>query len=246
LKRFAKKSRSGAPQLRAREQLFEEEQQKQLLELRQKESVLQEQVSALAKLRERWNRRRQEEVEQLRAQRASLQQQHAEAQNVRLATFEKTQKLEEQNRILAERSLALEQYRQEVFFRAKDPAAQRRVERLRRRWLTTNAGLIRDAKNERIATQKEWVQLESQRVELVQATSQLKQSEAVLAEKKTLLEESETLLKGREAQLEQQLRLLQSHHHRAEAKHLRMQDEVETFAKAMYDEADPPAFEKAA
>ena len=233
-------------QLRAREQLFEADQQKHLLELRQKETALQDQITALAKLRERWNGRRQQEVEQLRAHRASLQEQHKETQELRLAMFEKGQKVEEESRILAERALALEQYRQEVFFRAKDPAAQRRVERLRRRWLTANASLIRNAKNERTATRKELAQLETQRTELLLTTSELTQSETALAEKKALLEVGEALLKGREAQLNQQLAMLQSEQQQTEQKHRRMQDEVETLAKAVYDDADPPASLKAA
>ena len=54
------------------------------------------------------------------------------------------------------------------------------------------------------------------------------------------------MLKGREAQLNQQLALLQSQRQQSEQKHRRMQDEVETLAKAVYDEADPPASLKAA
>src|SRR5207244_3424321 len=98
-----------------------------------------------------------------------------------------------------------EQYRQEVFLRAKDPTAQRRVERLRRRWLTLNAVLIRNAKAEREATRKDLQTLESQRFDLAKSLDQATQTDAALAERQAAIEEQEAVLKTRHALLEDEL-----------------------------------------
>jgi pSer/pThr/pTyr-binding forkhead associated (FHA) protein len=223
-------------QLRARELIFEEDQQKQLLDLRQKETLLHEQSAAITTLREHWNRQRQQEVEQLRTQRAALEEQHKEINEKRLAMFENGQEVAKEKRILAEKALSLEQYRQETFLRANDPTAERRVERLRRRWLTLNAELIRHAKNEGIAVRKELAVLEAERVALTQLSDQVASNETAAAEKQTQLEEQEILLKGRQAQLEQMLASLHGQRQPSPEQHLRIQQ----------NEADAPALDNAA
>ena len=133
-------------QWKSHEAMFTHEHQTQMSALRQKETLLQEQLADLVALRQRWNQRRRQEQERERTTRTLLEQQQRDTHQLRAELFEKGQRLEAENRILAEKALALEQYRQEVFFRAHDPASQRRVERLRRRWLTLNADVIRTAK----------------------------------------------------------------------------------------------------
>ena len=230
-------------QLKAREQLCEQEHERQLLALRQKETLLQDQLTGLAQLRHRWNQRRQQESEQARSIRAALNDEKNQSHQQRVALFEKRQQLEEDKRILAEKSLALEQYRQEVFLRANDPAAQRRVERLRRQWLTLNAGLIRNSKSEREATKKEMTQIETERVELQKLRSQLTGNEITLAEKQCALEEREIVLKARLLTVDQELHKLQNERQQSEQQSLRLQEEVDTLAKAVYDE---PAIDQAA
>jgi pSer/pThr/pTyr-binding forkhead associated (FHA) protein len=233
-------------QLKARELTIEQEHNQEMLALRQHEALLQEQLVGLASLRKNWNRRRQQEIGQLRSNRSVLEDQQKETQQMRLATFEKGQQIEEEKRILAEKALALEQYRQEVFFRANDPAAQRRVERLRRRWLTLNAALIRNAKSEREATKKDLLQLQTQRAELVKTVSQLTENDTAAAEQKALLEVREAVLKARHLQLEQELSKLESQRHQSEEQHLRLQDAAETLAQVVFEEEDAPAIDKAA
>jgi pSer/pThr/pTyr-binding forkhead associated (FHA) protein len=233
-------------QLKAREQTFEQEHEKQMFALRQKETLLQEQLTGLQQLRKRWNERRQAEIDQLRSKRAALEEDKKETQKRRIALFEKSQQVEEEKRILSEKALALEQYRQEVFIRAKDPAAQRRVERLRRRWLTLNAALIRNAKTERESTKKDLRLLETERVELLKSVNQLTQSESAAAEHQALLDEREAVLKARQMQVELELRKLDSQRHDSNERSLRIQDEIDTLAKAVFEEPDAPAIDKAA
>ncbi len=217
-------------QLKVREQTFVQQHQQQTLVLRQHQALLEEQLAGLAGLRQRWNLRRQHEMDRLQTERMVLDQEQKQTHERRLALFEKGQQVDEEKRILAEKTLALEQYRQEVFVRAKDPAARRRVERLRRRWLTLNSKLIRNAKNAAANTKNALAELEALRAALTQASGRVAQEEAALADKQTSMEEMEAALQIRQQQLELQLPQLQS-----------QQNDVETIAQKVFDEPDAPA-----
>lgn len=226
-------------QWKSHEAMFTHEHQTHMSALRHKEALLQEQLADLVTLRQRWNQRRQQEIEQQRMTRTLLEQQQRDTHQLRAELFEKGLQLESEKRIVAEKALALEEYRQEVFFRANDPASQRRVERLRRRWLTLNAAVIRAAKIEREAVQNELRALESQRAELQEQTDQRTAAEADLAEKQAVLEEREAVLKARQLHLDHELKCLElrSPEHRT-------REHVEILAQMMYEDDTP--IEKAA
>jgi hypothetical protein len=220
-------------QLHARDHAFAQQHQKDTLLLRQHQALVEEQLASLAGLRQRWNLRRQKEIECLQAERVILAEEHKETQDRRRVLFEHSRQLDEEKRILAEKALALEQYRQEVFIRAKDPAAQRRVERLRRRWLTLNSTLIRNAKMAADVTKKDMAQLIDLRAELTKAVGRLTHEQAALAEQQTSLEERETSLKIRQEQLELPSSELAG-------------NDIEAIAQEVYQEPDTPAIDQAA
>lgn len=219
--------------LKLREQAFAQQHQREMLFLRQHQALLEEQLAALAVLRQRWNARRQKEMEQMQADREILSREHKETQGRRLAIFEKGQQLDEEKRTLAEKALALEQYRQDVFLRAKDPGAQKRIERLRRRWLMLNSTLIRNAKTAGEIAKKEMVELIDVRAELTRALGRLSHEQAVLAERLTSLQEREAALRIRQQELDLESRR-------------RAPDDAETIAQLVYQEPDLPAIDKAA
>ncbi len=225
-------------QLRSREQTVEQENHKRLQAIKNLETRLQEQYSAVTLVKQRWSRRRQEETERLHSHRVQLDNEHREVVQHRQAAFEKSRKLDEERRILSEKALALEQYRQEVFDRANDPAAVKRVERLRRRWLGTNAALIRSATAEREAALQEIAQIETQRNELTKKIRQVLSAEASLTENKNHLDERELQLNHRQMKIERQAKDLSAQGRNANEAHLRLQDEVDTMAKAVYEEPD--------
>jgi hypothetical protein len=229
-----------------RAETFQKDHQDQMHALRQKETQLQEQLAGLEQLRNRWNQRRQQTIDQLRSKRALLEEQQKETHQRRVALFERSQQIEEEKRILAEKALALEQYRHEIFVRTKDPAAQRRVERLRRRWLTLNCAMIRTAKGEREAARKDLLELDSQRAELSKSVTQLAQDQSTAAEKQALLEKDDAVLKARQLELEEQLGKLESQRQHSQEKSLRLQDEFDSLGPAVYEEPDAPAVDKAA
>ncbi len=184
-------------QMRARDKASADEHGQHLLAVREKEGLVQEQLTALEQLRQRWKQRRQQEIKNLQANRAQLEQQQRDAASQRADQYAKVQELEEQKRVLTEKALALEQYRQETLGQAEDPVSQRRVERLRRRWLTVNAAMIRSAKSERKAVLAELARLETTRSEVARQLDRLTHIEADLADRQNIVDKREADLRAR-------------------------------------------------
>jgi len=233
-------------QMNTRAQALEAEHAREMMALRQKEALLEEQLAALAQVRQRWNARRQDEMTELQASRAALAREQAEAHAQRGELFVTAQQLAVEKRVLAEKSLALEQYRQEVFLRAKDPVAQRRVERLRRRWLTLQAAMVRHARNEREAAVDDLKRIEEGRAELQDQLGRLTQAEAVLAENQSLLDERDAVLKARQIYLDDELRKLEHLKLAPERQRLLLREDVESVAQVVFEEINSPPIDKAA
>ncbi|MBI1831048.1 MAG: hypothetical protein HYR84_06325 [Planctomycetes bacterium] len=236
----------GRAQLKARGQAFAEESERESLELRKKETLLRDQLDALTQLRRRWNQCRQQELDEITAKRAALDAEKKETQHQRRALFEVQQQLEIDKRSLADKTLALEQYRQEVFLRANDPTAKRRVERLRRRWLTLNAGMIRSAKAERDAAKKEMQQVESERAAQHELSQQLNVTQATLAEQQRQLEERGLVLQAKLVTVQQELDKVHRDRQSADEQALRAREEVEILANVVFTDSDAPLRDQAA
>jgi hypothetical protein len=230
-------------QLKVRVESLAEEQEMTRQHLARKKALLEQQLAGLTVLRQRWRRRRDQEIEQLQNDRAALQREHKETQERRVEYFAKSQQLAEDRRVLAEKSLAVEQYRQEVVIRAKDPSAQRRLERLRRRWLTLNGAMIANAKREREAANKELQRLEAVTADLHEKCSFVTIETAALTEKEALVEQLETILKTREQNLELEIRKLESQQQIAS---MHVNAQIDTLAMAVFAEADVSPIERAA
>ena len=233
-------------ELKSREKSLQADHEAEMVEIRQKDTLLRQQLAALTSLRQRWNDRRREEIDELQASRAALAREQEEARADRTELFAKIQKLAEDKRQLAEKSLALEQYRQEVFGQAKDPAAQRRVERLRRRWMTLNAAIIGAAKNERDLAKKDLTRLDERHAELLDQLARLTQDETKLAETKSLLDEREAVMNARQIYLEQEIRKLEKAQQSSDEPMLTIHEDAEVVAQKVYEAEDAPPLDKAA
>ncbi len=218
-------------QVQLRDHALAQQHQKETLLLRQHQALLQDQLASLAVLRQRWNSRRQQEIDRLQAERTILANEQKQTQERRLLLFEQGRHVDEERRVLAEKSLALEQYRQQVFRRAKDPTAQRRVERMRRRWLALNSTLIRNAKVAAEGAKKDMAELINVRVELTKAIGRLTHEQAALADQQSALEERDTSLEFRQQELELRLQAA---------------PDVEAVAHGIYQEPETPGIDQAA
>src|SRR5262249_43992498 len=132
-----------------------------------REELIENHVSALSELRERWTQRRRVEQEKLRDEREAYVRLRQELAVERQRLDKGRTVLDEEKRRLAEKALGLEQVRHEVLLRAPDgAAAQRGLERLRRRERAGHAEAVRSRAQDRQALQAEWTALQTRTVEL--------------------------------------------------------------------------------
>src|SRR5207302_8569122 len=138
---------------------------------------------------------------------------------------------------------ALETYRQEVFGKAASPGARRRLERLRRRWITVNAAAIRAAVRERESLKAILLILEERLGERHQRAEAVAQAQADLSERQASWEHNQPLVAPRQSRLQHELQSAESQRKASEQQVASMQEEIERIARALIDEPDPPISE---
>jgi hypothetical protein len=224
-------------QLAGQEAACEADRESLLTEVRAREEAVGRQAEALAELRRRWAERRKKDIAALRG---GLQRCRA-ARRQYGALWEECLNhgaaLEQQLRALAERALALEQYRLEVIGRAPDSAAaEKRLERLRRRCAAPTAAARRNLDRERQALEAETRRVHHLAQQTEKQATALAQREADLSRR---LADWELAQVGAEADRARLLADVQSltaqrNRHQREAQALR--DEVERLARLMIDD----------
>jgi len=230
-----------AARVRLREASWESERDRLLTDLRGREALAEKHLGALVELRQRWTKRRRQELDVVRAERAACETLRQECNTLREELWRRGNALEEDRRLLAEKALAMEQYRQQYVIRAADAAAaERRVERLRRRWVTQNANLLRTTAAERQALQEEIARLQDRHTALHKQMEALTVREANLAQRQIAWEESQALTEVRQAKLQQALQSMQAQRDRHALHLLELQDEVERIARVLLEEPELP------
>jgi hypothetical protein len=226
--------------LRVREGAWDGERNRLLIDVRGREELAERHLQTLVNVRQRWAKRRRDELEKLVAQHQTLEDVRREQSRQYLALADQTTALETAKRILAEKALALEQYRREILANGKHANAPRRLERLRRRWITLNASAIRAAAQERQALRATLLILDERLGELQKRSDLLAQVEADLVEKQTSWEHKQTLSAARQGRLQHELHRAEAQCKVAEQQAARMREEIERIARALIDEPDPP------
>ena len=229
-------------QLRTEENAWESDRARLQAELRGKEHVAEQHLAALSELRQRWAKRRKQEVILLRNERSALGAFRKEIAQLRYDLNQASAAVDEEKRTLAEKALALEQYRDQVLARVTDdPDAERRLERLRRRWLVHNAETIRQASRARAALHKELLELDQRHEALERRAAAVAAAESDLMEKQTTWEQQQLLAETHYARLEHDLQRAHQHRLLAEAQLGALRDEIERIARALLDQPDPPS-----
>ncbi len=108
--------------LRLREKSWEGERQRLLLEVRNREELADQHLNTLVDLRQRWAGHRREELEKLQRHHRAMEAAQKEHGRERLLLADQATALEADKRIVAEKSLALEQYRNEFLRKRAHPA----------------------------------------------------------------------------------------------------------------------------
>jgi len=228
--------------LQTRESSWEGERGRLLDEIRRREKLVQEHLANLEEIRRRWGKNRREEVAKLQAERKAGEDLRQEYALLRLEWQRRCAALEDEKRSLAEKSLALEQLHQETIMHSDNsPAAEHRIERLRRNWLTQNAAAIRALADVREGLETELTRLESRCSELQKRGDDLITVETAFAEKHTAWEHSQALLTARHSQMQRELEIAQAQRQGADQQLAKMREEMEHIARVLLDDPAPPA-----
>jgi chromosome segregation ATPase len=223
--------------LTAREAAWDADREALLVRVRVREDAAQGQAEALADLRQRWEQRWKKELAALRG---ALKRCEAARRQYGLLWEECLNHgaaLEQQQRALAERALALEQYRLELIGRAPDSAAaEKRLERLRRRCAAATAAARRNLDRERQALDAERKRLQSLAQRIDGQTAALAGRETALTQRLAEWESGQASAEAARTRLQTELGTLtaQRAHREREAQALR--DELERLARLLIDD----------
>jgi hypothetical protein len=229
--------------LRARELAWEAERDRLLTDLRGREGLAEHNLAALVELRQRWARRRRRELQAVQAERAACEKVRQQYVALRDERRRKSRELEEERSQLGARAVALEEYRKKCLSRAPDQAAaERRIDRLRRRWLAENAAAVRAVQREREALQLEATQIEAGHADLEQRADRFGKEHTTLAERQAGWEERQAQLEAEQARLRGEVEGLQAQRARSVQEAEALRNEVERIARQLLEEPeDPPA-----
>jgi pSer/pThr/pTyr-binding forkhead associated (FHA) protein len=225
----------------AREAAWEGERERLLDQVQAREALTQRQWLAMVELRRRWSQRRRHELKRVRADLercAGFRRQYAMLWE---ECARRRAELEQKERALAERALALEQYRLEYLGQAPDSAAaNKRLGRLRRRWAGVVAAAERGLRRERRALEAEAARFRDQAEEVEQRLAEAAQHEEDVARRLADWEHEQALAEDGSARLRRELQSLQVQRALYERQLEQVRDEVERVARSLLDAPEPP------
>jgi pSer/pThr/pTyr-binding forkhead associated (FHA) protein len=227
--------------LRANEVSWEGERDRLLLEVRTREELVEQRLVILRELRQRWEKRRRQEKIQFESERGACEKLRQELAALREEWFQRNNVLEQEQRSLNEKTLALEQYKQECLAQAPDSAAAaHQVDRLRRRWCAQNAAAVRTLMEQREALQTELTQWAKLCAFVQQQVEKVSTRERELSALQTNWEQEQTRSLDQQARLEQELQSLRLQRCRQEQQLTELNEELERVARLLLEEGNVP------
>jgi chromosome segregation ATPase len=192
--------------LNASSAAWEGERERSRAEFQAREALVSQRLMQLDQLRQRWQERRRRQVLRMRSRRDAFEQLRQRCRQVEDEWSKQQTALARERRSLAEQALALEQYRQECISRAPNSAAaERRMERLRRRWTALVKAERRSGDVDHGRFQRERALLEEQWRELQGREKELEVLDADLASRRTDWEHHEAWHEAHQHSLYRQL-----------------------------------------
>jgi pSer/pThr/pTyr-binding forkhead associated (FHA) protein len=230
-----------AARLRVREATWESERDRVLIDIQGREAALAKQRQAVATLRQRWTGRRRQELQQLRDERAACEKLRHEYASLRQECWKRGLAHEQQQRELAEQTLALEEYRQQLVVHAPNAAAvENKLERLRKRWAHEHAAAMRETTEQFQQLHQEAALLQQRGRDLLKVAEELTTREATLVQRQTAWEEQLMQAEAQQERLQQQLQSTQVQRDRTDRHVAELQSEVERLARVLLDETELP------
>jgi chromosome segregation ATPase len=208
-----------------------------LASVREREEVTRRQAELLSELRQRWAQRRRREVAAVRGELQRCQATRRQYAALWEECHNNGAALERQQRAVAEQALALEQLRLEVIGRAPDSAAaEKRLERLRRRCAAPTAAARRNLDRERQALDAERTRLQEKAAQLDRQAATLAEREADLTRRLAEWEAGKVGAETAHARLRAEVASLTARRAYREREAQALRDEVERLARLMMDD----------
>jgi hypothetical protein len=225
--------------LRSRVAAWEGERDRLLIDVGAREELAERRLQAVAGLRERWEKRRRHELNRCQAVLAAADRLRQEYALLRVEWFRRIELLEQKERDLAEKALALEQYQQECIGQSEDsPAAEKRLGRLRRHWTALSQTAERTLQRERQAFRTEMARFEERNQAIEKLAQEMAVQEARLASRQTAWEHEQALVQAKLEQFSRKVDSLQRQRQRDEQQFAALQDEIEHMARLLMEEND--------
>jgi hypothetical protein len=228
--------------LAVREAAWQGERERLLARVQAQEEGAQRQWEALVELRRRWVVRRRHEMRRLRADHERCESFRRQYAVLWEECFRRRTALEQEERLVAERALAMEQFRLECLGRAPDSAAaDKGMERLRRRWAALGAEAERRLTQDRQGLDAELARLQEYARRLQDQAADVARREEDLSGRQAAWEQERTLAATAAARLRQELQSLQAQRDEYERQLTEMRDEMERVARLLIDDGEPAA-----
>lgn len=184
---------------------WQAERDRLLTDVQDREVQLAHSLDELAVVRERWHAQSQEELERLRTERALCEEFRRQCADLWADLLHRRAGLEQQQRTLAARSLALEQCRLESVARAPAPEAAQRLDQLQRRWTRLGDRAAQVLAKERQQLHAEAARLAELTRRLHERAETLHAGERDLARRQSAWEHLQAVLVTENGQLRQQV-----------------------------------------
>jgi hypothetical protein len=222
-----------------RDAAWETEKATLLAHVRASEELTKRQLAVLDDLRRKWKQRRRQETTEFQKAHA----QFVEARQLYASSWEeclrRSAAMDQEKRTLAEKTLALEQYRLEIVGQAEDAAAaERQLERLRRRWAGLFADGERSLARERQALQAEIGRVEARCRQVEGEVTALARREAELTTRRTEWEDHQFHVDEANVRLRKELESLRFERGQQERQLAALRDEVERMALTLLEQTE--------
>ena len=223
--------------LRSREMGWQGERQHFITELRSRERMVEQQLHSVVELRKQWLSQRQTEVKDYQSAKSASEKAFQEYLALGEERRKQIRALDEERKTLTSKSLTLEQYRQQVLARSSDaPAAERRLERLARRWQVEHTDAELNAQRQIDELKNELAMLQA-RYEGLKAEMEMDRElhDKQLSEN-TQLDQQKLMIHNQHIQAQEQLQAVRTQRDQALQQVKEMQAAVERVARMMMED----------
>jgi hypothetical protein len=222
--------------------LWEGERDRLLAEMRTREEKAEMHLAALGELRRRAQERRTQESERAQTLIAACEQLRGECTTLRDDWLQRGTALEKERRALAERALAIEEYRFRFLQRTDNPAlVEQRLLRLRDRWASEFEAALQPVVRERQELAADWNRLQEGIAKLREDLTALTTRETDLARRQAEHEQQNTRNNVEQKALRAELERHRSQRAIYDRQLAALNEEVERLARAMLDESEGEA-----